>query len=111
MNPITKMMKNYVNMPLKKVLPLVCISAILLVSISITGCTQQQTISTVGNVSEGGSNQVVNGISATATQVVVPSSLNNTPKLGKGDNNVPIKGRLYVLNARPFWRLQIRSWA
>ena len=94
MNAITKMMKSCINSPLKKMLPLVLISAILFVS--ITGCTQQQTTSSIGNSSApaagtaaagtaaaGGSNQVVNGISATATQVAVPSPLSGTPKLGK----------------------------
>jgi hypothetical protein len=37
MNPITRMMKRYINMPMKKALPLLFICAILLVS--ITGCT------------------------------------------------------------------------
>ncbi|MGZ4911391.1 MAG: DUF4352 domain-containing protein [Halobacteriota archaeon] len=37
MNPVTKMMKRYIKMPLKKALPLLFVSAILL--ISITGCT------------------------------------------------------------------------
>jgi hypothetical protein len=37
MNPIARMMKSYINMPLKKALPLLFICAILLVS--ITGCT------------------------------------------------------------------------
>ncbi len=37
MNPIARMMKRYINMPLKKALPLLFICAILLVS--ITGCT------------------------------------------------------------------------
>ena len=88
MNPITKMMKSCINTPLKKALPLVLISTIL--SISIAGCTQQQTTAPIGNASAaagsaaaGGSNQVVNGITATATQVVVPSSLGGAPKLGK----------------------------
>jgi len=35
MNPITKMMKRYINMPLKKALPLLFIYAILLVSITV----------------------------------------------------------------------------
>jgi len=91
-------MKSCINTPLKKALPLVLISTIL--SISIADCTQQQTTAPIGNASAaagsaaagsaaagsaaaGGSNQVVNGITATATQVVVPSSLGGAPKLGK----------------------------
>lgn len=87
MNPIKKVMKDYSSMKLTKALLLVLLSAILLVS--ITGCTQQTSTSSIGNesaagsVSEGGSNQVVNGITATATQVAVPASVNNTTKLGK----------------------------
>ena len=82
-------MKNFTSKKPTKALLLVLISAILL--ISVTGCTQQSSTSSIGNsnatalgnVSEGGSNQVVNGLIATATQVAVPSSENNTPKLGK----------------------------
>jgi predicted heme/steroid binding protein len=66
MNPIVRMMKNYIKMPLKYALPLLFIGALVLSS--TTGCTTQETTSTVGN--------------ATATQVAVPTLKYYTPKDG-----------------------------
>jgi len=53
MNPITRMMKSCINMPLKKALPLLFIFAILLVS--VMGCTErQETVKSTGSVAPGG---------------------------------------------------------
>lgn len=80
MNPITKLIKNYINMSLKKALPLLFVCTILLVG--ITGCTTQETTSNVGNASSGGGSGSSQAISVTATQTTVPSFQSYTPKAG-----------------------------
>ena len=52
MNPIMKMMKSCINMPLKKALPLLFIFSILIVS--VTGCTdRQETVKSAENSTTG----------------------------------------------------------
>jgi ABC-type Fe3+-hydroxamate transport system substrate-binding protein len=67
MNPLVRMMKRYINMPLKKALPLLFVSVILLVS--ITGCTSQQTTTQSSN----GTAATTGGITATAKAVTMPA--------------------------------------
>lgn len=43
MNPITRMMKRYINLPLKKALPLLFVCVILLTCVGITGCGKTAT--------------------------------------------------------------------
>jgi Domain of unknown function (DUF4352) len=71
MNPITRMMKRYINMPLKKALPLLFICSLVLVA--TMGCT---TNTTTQNQSGGGS--------GTATVGVKINSVQNLTSLGSG---------------------------
>jgi hypothetical protein len=71
MNPITRMMKRYINMPLKKALPLLFICALILVA--TTGCTSN---TTTQNSSGGGS--------GTANVAVKINSLTNATSIGSG---------------------------
>ena len=71
MNPITRMMKRYINMPLKKALPLLFICSLVLVA--TMGCT---TNTTTQNSSGGGS--------GTANVAVKINSLTNATSIGSG---------------------------
>lgn len=51
MNPIARMMKRYINMPLKYALPLLFIGALVLCA--TTGCTTQETTQSAGNATVG----------------------------------------------------------
>lgn len=99
MNPITKMMKRYIKMPLKKALPLLFICSLLLVG--ITGCTQQETTSSVGNASGGGGGAQAASMSATANQVAVPSFEFYTPKTGY--KYVAFNATVNNVNAKSRW--------
>lgn len=79
MNPIVKMMKSYIKMPLKYALPLLFVGALVLSS--TTGCTTQETTSTVGNATTGGGSGS-GSLIATANQVAVPTLKYYTPKDG-----------------------------
>jgi Domain of unknown function (DUF4352) len=66
MNPIVRMMKRYINMPLKYALPLLFIGALVLSA--TTGCTTQDTTQSVVNQSadqSGSQQQTTNPISVT----------------------------------------------
>lgn len=83
MNPIVRMMKNYIKMPLKYALPLLFVGALVLSS--TTGCTTTETTSNVGNVANattGGGSGNQASIVATANQVAVPTLKYYTPKDG-----------------------------
>jgi hypothetical protein len=71
MNPIARMMKRYINMPLKKALPLLFIGALVLAA--TTGCT---TNTTTQNQSGGGG-----GSSNVAVKV---NSVSNATSIGSG---------------------------
>lgn len=81
MNPIVRMMKRYIKMPLKYALPLLFIGALVLSA--TTGCTSpQETTSNVGNATTGGGSGNQVSIVATANQVAVPTLKYYTPKDG-----------------------------
>jgi hypothetical protein len=79
MNPIARMMKRYIKMPLKKALPLLFIGALVLVA--TTGCTTQNTTQSAG----GGTGQS-SGNPLSVTVVPMGTSMQvgefNTPKSG-----------------------------
>ena len=80
MNPIARMMKRYINMPLKKALPLLFIGALVLVA--TTGCT---TSTTTQNASGGGSGNsgVAVAINSQQTASQIGSGyLTDAPKAG-----------------------------
>jgi hypothetical protein len=79
MNPIVRMMKRYINMPLKKALPLLFIGALVLVA--TTGCTQ----TTTQNSSGGGSGS--SGVAVTVNSQQTASQIGSgfavsTPQAG-----------------------------
>jgi hypothetical protein len=80
MNPIARMMKGFINMPLKKALPLLFIGALVLVA--TTGCT---TNTTTQNSSGGGSGNA--GVAVTVNSQQTASQIGSgylvaTPKAG-----------------------------
>jgi hypothetical protein len=86
MNPIARMMKRYINMPLKKALPLLFIGALVLVA--TTGCTD--TKNTTQNLSGGGT-----GAAGVAVKV---NSVNTYSQLGSGYAvSTPKAGYKYVV--------------
>ena len=85
MNPIAKMMKRYIKMPLKKALPLLFIGALVLVA--TTGCTQN---TTTQNSSGGGS-----GSSGVAVAV---NSQQTASQIGSGFAvDTPQAGNQYLI--------------
>ncbi len=79
MNPITRMMKRYIKMPLKYALPLLFIGSLVLVSIS--GCTSPTNSNqAAGNTSQAASTTATITTSASASASATPSATpSNTP--------------------------------
>jgi hypothetical protein len=80
MNPIARMMKRYINLPLKKALPLLFIGALVLVA--TTGCV---TSNTTQNSSGGGAGQAGVGVkinSQTTSSQLGSGDIVSTPKAG-----------------------------
>jgi hypothetical protein len=79
MNPIARMMKRYIKMPLKKALPLLFIGALVLVA--TTGCTTQNTTqSSGGGTGQSSGNPLSVSIVPMGTAMQVGEF--NTPKSG-----------------------------
>lgn len=99
---------------MKKALLLIVLTAVILVLIA--GCTQKQSsTSNVGSapeasaVAQGGSSQVVNGITAMATQLQVPASESNASNTEKvAAFNCTVKNVNAVLRyvGTEYWTLQ-----
>ena len=86
MNPIARMMKHYVNMPLKKALPLLFICALVLVA--TTGCTSNTTQNSTGGA----------GSTGEAGVGVKVNSATNYSQLGSGFSvSTPKAGYKYVV--------------
>jgi len=79
MNPIAKMMKRYINMPLKKALPLLFIGALVLCA--TTGCTTQNTTQSAGN-SAGQSSSDPLSVSIVPMGMSMQVGQYTTPKTG-----------------------------
>ena len=80
MNPIAKMMKRYINMPLKKALPLLFICALLLVA--TTGCTSNTTTQNSSGGGSGSANVAVKINSQQNAASIGSGFLASTPKAG-----------------------------
>jgi archaellum component FlaG (FlaF/FlaG flagellin family) len=87
MNPIAKMMKRYVKMPLRYALPLLFICALVLVA--TTGCTSQNTTQSVVNQSADQAANTTNPISVTIKAAGTSTSI--------GSYSTPQSGYTYVL--------------
>jgi len=92
MNPITRMMKRYIKMPLKYALPLLFIGALVLAS--TTGCVTVTTNNTASNET------AVTGTAKVVSQSTTLTSYDQTATASAGNNFVKVAVFLKNVNAQ-----------
>ena len=102
MNPIVRMMKRYIRMPLKKALPLLFIGALVLVA--TCGCTQNTTTNTTTQNSSGGG-------SGNAGIAVTINSQQTASQIGSGYAvSTPQAGNEYLIFNVTVKNLNENNW-
>jgi len=108
MNPIVRMMKRYIKMPLKKALPLLFISALVLVSTA--GCTSSTNPTATPTATAATHDALLEKFLAQVPNVVYTNDANHTPPHFYGDNTKNVIGEAASLNFEFYPNKATTNW-